>query len=201
MSKSAPGVRFAEVDRETKETRIHVVLDLDGGTKQDITTGIGFFDHMLQQLAFHGQFDVGIEAEGDLFIDDHHTVEDVGIVLGQAVRQALESNTGIERYGVAAVPMDEALIQAVVDISGRGGFYTDVEFKREQVGELATECVCEFWKSFAVNAGLTLHIRKLAGENDHHIIEGMFKSVGRALRAATTRVERQGSTSTKGRIG
>ena len=122
MSKSAPGVRFAEVDRETKETRIHVVLDLDGGSKQDITTGIGFFDHMLQQLAFHGQFDVGIEAEGDLVLDDHHTVEDVGIVLGQAVRQALESNTGIERYGVAVVPIDEALIQAVVDLSGRGGF-------------------------------------------------------------------------------
>jgi imidazoleglycerol-phosphate dehydratase len=200
MSKSAPGVRFAEVDRETKETRIHVVLDLDGGTKQDITTGIGFFDHMLQQLAFHGQFDVGIEAEGDLFIDDHHTVEDVGIVLGQAVRQALESNTGIERYGVAVVPMDEALIQAVVDISGRGGFFTDIEFKREQVGELSTECVREFWKSFANNAGITLHIRRLAGDNDHHIIEGMFKSVGRALRAATTRVDRPGSTSTKGRI-
>ncbi len=201
MSKSAPGVRFAEVDRETKETRIHVVLDLDGGTKQDISTGIGFFDHMLQQLAFHGQFDVGIEAEGDLFIDDHHTVEDVGIVLGRAVRQALEENTGIERYGVALVPMDEALIQSVVDISGRGGFYTDIEFKREQVGELSTECVKEFWKSFAVNAGITLHIRKLAGENDHHVIEGMFKSVGRALKAATARVERAGSTSTKGRIG
>lgn len=201
MSKAAPGVRFAEVDRETKETRIHVVLDLDGGSKQDISTGIGFFDHMLQQLAFHGQFDVGIEAEGDLFIDDHHTVEDVGIVLGRAFHEALESNTGIERYGVAVVPMDEALIQAVVDISGRGGFYTDVEFKREQVGELSTECVREFWKSFAVNAGLTLHIRKIAGDNDHHVIEGMFKSVGRALHAATTRVERQGSTSTKGRIG
>lgn len=201
MSKETPGVRFAEVDRETKETRIHVVLDLDGGSKQDISTGIGFFDHMLQQLAFHGQFDVGIEAEGDLFIDDHHTVEDVGIVLGRAVHQALDSNTGIERYGVAVVPMDEALIQAVVDISGRGGFYTDITFRREQVGELATECVHEFWKSFAVNAGLTLHIRKLAGENDHHVIEGMFKAAGRALRAATVRVERQGSTSTKGRIG
>lgn len=177
------------------------MLDLDGGTKQDISTGIGFFDHMLQQLAFHGQFDVGIEAEGDLFIDDHHTVEDVGIVLGRAFREALDSNTGIERYGDAVVPMDEALIKAVVDISGRGGFYTDVEFRREQVGELSTECVKEFWKSFAVNAGLTLHIRKLAGENDHHVIEGMFKAAGRALKQATLRVERAGGTSTKGRIG
>lgn len=201
MSKSAPGVRFAEVDRETKETRIHVVLDLDGGTKQDISTGVGFFDHMLIQLAFHGQFDVGIEAEGDLFIDDHHTIEDVGIVLGQAFKQTLDQSTPIERYGSFYLPMDEALVLAAVDVSGRPGLYFDCDFKREAVGEMATECVKEFWKAFAMNAGVTLHIRKVAGDNDHHVIEAMFKAVGRALRIATTRSDRQGSTSTKGRIG
>jgi imidazoleglycerol-phosphate dehydratase len=201
MSKSAPGVRFAEVDRETKETRIHVVLDLDGGTKQDISTGIGFFDHMLHQLAFHGQFDCGIECEGDLHIDDHHSIEDVGIVLGQALAEALDEKGNIERYASLHSPMDEALILVALDISGRSGLYFDVPFTRDSVGGMSTECVKEFFRALVANAGVTLHIRKIAGDNDHHVIEGIFKGVGRALHAATRKSERRGGTSTKGRIG
>ena len=201
MSKSAPGVRFAEVDRETKETRIHVVLDVDGGTKQDISTGIGFFDHMLHLMAFHGQFDVGIEAEGDLHIDDHHTVEDVGIVLGRAFRDALESSGPIERYGSCHMVMDEALILVALDISGRSGLFFDVPFTRFEVGGLATENVKEFLRAFTANAGFTVHVKKISGENDHHIIEGIFKGLGKVLEQATRKAERQsGVVSTKGRI-
>src|SRR4051794_27088000 len=131
MSKNAPGVRYAEVYRETGETRVQVVLDLDGGSRRDISTGVGFFDHMLQQLAFHGHIDLGVSAEGDLHIDDHHTVEDVGIVLGQALVQALDGGEAIARYGSNHTPMDEALVLAAVDISGRGMLTWDVPFVRE----------------------------------------------------------------------
>lgn len=202
MSKSAPGVRFAEVDRETKETSVHVVLDLDGGTKQDISTGIGFFDHMLNLMAFHGQFDVGIEAEGDLHVDDHHTVEDVGIVLGRAFRDALDSSGPIERYSSCHMVMEEALVLVAIDISGRSGLFFEVGFTRETVGGMATENVKEFLRSFVGNAGFTIHVQKLAGENDHHVIEAIFKGLGRILEQATRKSERRnGSTSTKGRIG
>jgi imidazoleglycerol-phosphate dehydratase len=201
MSKSTPGVRFAEVERETKETRVHVVIDLDGGTKQDISTGIGFFDHMLHQLAFHGQFDCGIECEGDLHIDDHHSIEDVGIVLGQAFYEAIDANSGIERYASLHSPMDEALVLVALDVSGRAHLSFDVPFEREQVGALSTECVKEFFRAFTANSAMTLHIRKIAGDNDHHVIEAIFKGVGRALHAATRRVERRSGSSTKGRIG
>jgi imidazoleglycerol-phosphate dehydratase len=201
VSKDAPGIRFAEVDRETKETRIHVVLDLDGGTKHDISTGIGFFDHMLHLLAFHGQIDMGIEAEGDIQIDDHHTVEDVGICLGRAFSDALDANSGIERYGSCHMVMDETLVLVALDISGRSGLFFDVEFKREAVGGLATENVKEFLRSFVANAGITLHVQKLAGENDHHIIEAIFKGLGRSLKLATTRSEKRAGNSSKGRIG
>ena len=200
MSKSAPGVRFAEVDRETKETRIHVVLDIDGGTKQDISTGIGFFDHMLHLMAFHGQFDVGIEAEGDLHIDDHHTVEDVGIVLGRAFRDALEASGPIERYGSCHMVMEEALILVALDISGRSGLFFEIEFSRETVGGLATENIKEFLRAFTANAGFTIHVQKLAGSNDHHVIEGIFKGLGRVLEQATRKAERRNGVSTKGRI-
>lgn len=200
MSKQAPGVRFAELDRETSETRISVVLDLDGGTKRDISTGIGFFDHMLQQLAFHGQFDVGIKAEGDTHIDDHHTVEDVGIVLGQAIRQALEGDKHIARYASNHTPMDEALILVALDISGRAGLFYDVSFTRERVGEMATENVREFFRALTAHAGITLHIRKIVGDNDHHIVEGIFKAFGRALHEATRPVDRRGVASTKGML-
>jgi len=200
MSKSAPGVRFAEIDRETKETTIHVVLDIDGGTKQDISTGIGFFDHMLHLMAFHGQFDVGIEAEGDLHIDDHHTVEDVGIVLGRAFREALEASGPIERYGSCHMVMEEALVLVALDISGRSGIFFDCTFSREVVGGMATENVKEFLRAFVSNAGFTLHVKKLAGENDHHIIEAIFKGLGRVLEDATQKSERRSGNSTKGRI-
>jgi imidazoleglycerol-phosphate dehydratase len=174
------------------------VLDLDGGTRQDITTGIGFFDHMLAQLAFHGQIDVGITVEGDLTVDDHHTVEDVGIVLGQAFSQALDETQGINRYGNNMTPMDEALVLVAVDVSGRGGLFYDLPFTRQQIGGLATENVREFMRAFATHANITVHIRKIAGENDHHICEAAFKGLGRALHQATIAVERRGSSSTKG---
>lgn len=200
MSKSAPGVRFAEVDRETKETNIHIVLDLDGGTKQDISTGIGFFDHMLHLMAYHGQFDVGIEAEGDLHIDDHHTVEDTGIVLGRAFRDALESSGPIGRYGSCHMVMDEALVLVALDISGRSGLFYDVHYTRDTVGGLATENVKEFLRAFSANAGFTIHVKKISGENDHHIIEAIFKGLGRVLEQATRKAERRSGNSTKGRI-
>ena len=201
MSKAAPGVRYAEAERETKETRVSVVLDIDGGSRRDISTGIPFFDHMLTQLAFHGQLDVGIVAEGDLDIEDHHTVEDVGIVLGGAFAQALASEEAVVRYASNHTVMDDALILCALDISGRPWITFDCEFRRESVGALATENVHEFFKSFAMNAGISLHLRKMAGFNDHHVVEAMFKAVGRALFEATRPVERRGSSSTKGKRG
>lgn len=199
MSKTTPGVRYAEIDRETGETSVRVVLDLDGGTRRDINTGIGFFDHMLAQFAFHGMIDVGVSVEGDLLVDDHHTVEDVGIVLGRAIREALGTEP-IERYADAVTPMDEALVQVVVDISGRGQAFVDLPFRREQIGSLATECVTEFFRAVAYHAGMTVHVRKVAGENDHHVCEAAFKGFGRVLHLATQRSDRRGSTSTKGKI-
>ncbi len=200
MPKDTPGVRYAEVDRETKETRVQVVLDLDGGTRRDIHTGIPFFDHMLQQFAFHGLMDVGITAEGDLEIDDHHTVEDVGIVLGKAIRQALNPSEGIVRYASITLPMDDSLVLCALDISGRGAFYHDLRFKRESLGGLSTECVAEFFKSVAIHGGITLHLRQLASENDHHLCEASFKAFGKALVAATRLSDRRGSSSTKGHL-
>lgn len=198
MSKSSSGVRYAELYRETSETRIQVVLDLDGGTRQDISTGIGFFDHMLTQLAFHGHIDLGLSAEGDLEIDDHHTAEDVGILFGQAFRQALENDRGIVRYGDNVTPMDEALVMVAFDVSGRAGLYYDVAFKRERIGDLATENIREFLRAFSSHANVTLHIRQLAGENDHHIAEAIFKGLGRAIHVAIEPSEKRTTSSTKG---
>lgn len=200
MSKSAPGVRYGEIERETGETRVRVVLDLDGGTKRNITTGIGFFDHMLDLFAHHGQIDLGIQAEGDLKVDDHHTVEDIGIVLGKAFAEALETEKSINRYASLHSPMDETLVLIAIDISGRPGLYYEVPFKRENLGELATENIREFLKAFATHAKLTLHVRYVCGENDHHIAEAIFKGLGRALHEATRPSDRRGSTSTKGMI-
>jgi imidazoleglycerol-phosphate dehydratase len=199
MSKTTPGVRYAEIDRETSETSVRVVLDLDGGTRRDIATGIGFFDHMLAQTAFHGQFDLGVSVEGDVEMDDHHTVEDVGIVLGRALKEAIGPEA-IERYSDCTTPMDEALVQVVLDVSGRGQAFLDLPFRREKIGGLSTECVSEFFRALAMNAGMTIHVRKIAGDNDHHTCEAAFKSLGRALHAATQRSDRRGSTSTKGKI-
>lgn len=201
MSKGPTGVRYAELERETTETRVQVVLDLDGGSRQDVSTGIGFLDHMLTLFAFHGQVDLGVKAEGDLTVDDHHTVEDVGIVLGKAIQEACQASEGIQRYGSVHMPMDEALVLVAVDISGRGHLEYDARFRRDNIGSLSTECVKEFFRAVAMNAGITLHIRQIAGENDHHICEAIFKGFGRALRDATQASERKGAPSTKGKLG
>lgn len=194
-------MRFAELDRETKETRVNVVLDLDGGTRQDISTGVGFFDHMLELMAFHGLLDVGIKAEGDLHVDDHHTVEDVGIVLGRALRQCLVESDPIVRYSSNHTPMDDALVLVALDLSGRGSLHYDVAFARHFLGELSTECVHEFFAAMAAHGGINIHIRKIAGVNDHHVCEAIFKGVGRALHEATRKADRRTVSSTKGKLG
>lgn len=200
MSRSTQGVRYAEIDRETTESCVHLVLDLDGGSRRDVSTGIAFFDHMLAQLAFHGQFDFGVNAEGDLHVDDHHTVEDVGICLGRAIRDALMEDP-IVRYASNHTVMDDALILVALDVSGRGQLYYDVKFHREKVGDLSTECVREFFSALAHNAGISLHIKQESGENDHHICEAIFKGFGLAIHNATRTMERRGPNSTKGQIG
>lgn len=176
--------RRAEIARATSETRIRATLDLDGSGASEIATGIGFLDHMLTALARHGMLDLTVEAQGDLHIDFHHTTEDVGIVLGQAVRKALGEKRGIRRYGHAVVPMDEALVEAAIDISGRPFLAWDVTFARDKIGEMDTELFEEFFRAFAFNAGITLHVIQKAGSNAHHIAEGAFKALARALRAA-----------------
>ena len=176
--------RNATISRTTKETDIRIVVDLDGAGSTDIDTGIGFFDHMLDAFGRHGLFDLDVRAQGDLHVDGHHTVEDTGIVLGRAFAQALGDKRGIVRYGDIALPMDEALVQAAVDISGRGGLYWDMDIPYQMVGSFDSTLAKEFMAAFAANAGVTLHVRQLAGENVHHIVEALFKAVARALRAA-----------------
>ncbi|MBX3114994.1 MAG: imidazoleglycerol-phosphate dehydratase HisB [Fimbriimonadaceae bacterium] len=197
MSKASSSVRHAEVERNTKETKVYVNLGFDAGTKQDISTGLGFFDHMLHQFGFHGQLNLGVNCEGDTHVDDHHTVEDVGITLGIAIRQALEG-ASIKRYASIHVPMDDALVLVALDISGRGYLGWNIEFTREKIGDLSTECISEFFKSLAHHAGITLHIHKIAGENNHHICEAAFKGLGIALNMAASPSDRKGPTSTKG---
>ncbi|MBR0643150.1 imidazoleglycerol-phosphate dehydratase HisB [Plastoroseomonas hellenica] len=192
--------RRAEIARATSETRIRATLDLDGSGASEIATGIGFLDHMLTALARHGMLDLTVEAQGDLHIDFHHTTEDVGIVLGQAVRKALGEKRGIRRYGHAVVPMDEALVEAAIDISGRPFLAWDVTFARDKIGEMDTELFEEFFRAFATNAGITLHVMQKAGSNAHHIAEAAFKALARALRAAVEPDPRAGVAipSTKG---
>lgn len=177
--------RTAEITRKTKETDITVFIDLDGKGESNIGTGIGFFDHMLTALSRHSGIDMNISCKGDLEVDSHHSVEDVGIVLGQAVAQALGDKAGIRRYGEAKIPMDEAIGEAVIDISGRPFIVYDCEFKGDMMGEMDTQLVEEFMRSFAYNAGITLHISARYGTNDHHKAEAMFKALARALRQAT----------------
>lgn len=200
MSKGTSGVRFAEIDRETNETSVSITLDLDGGDKQDIATGLGFFDHMLHQLAFHGRLAIGLKASGDLEIDDHHTVEDVGISLGMALREALASSDNIVRFADNVTPMDEALVQVAIDLSGRSACVCQLDFRREKIGDVATECLVEFFQALSRNGNFALHIRKIHGENDHHVAEAAFKGLGRAIHAATRMVDRRGATSTKGHL-
>jgi imidazoleglycerol-phosphate dehydratase len=176
--------RIAEVSRQTAETRITVKLNLDGTGRSKLHTGIGFFDHMLDQIARHGMIDLDIEAEGDLHIDGHHTVEDVGITLGQAVAKAVGDKKGIRRYGHAYVPLDEALSRVVVDFSGRPGLVMHVPFKSGMIGTFDSQLAYEFFQGFVNHAFVTLHIDNLRGENAHHQAETVFKAFGRALRAA-----------------
>ncbi|MCX4265985.1 MAG: imidazoleglycerol-phosphate dehydratase HisB [Firmicutes bacterium] len=194
-------MRQAEIERVTRETQIKLSLNLDGGNYQ-IDTGCGFLNHMLELFAAHGGFGLQISARGDTEVDYHHTVEDVGIVLGQALRQALGDMRGVARYGQQLLPMDEALLLAVVDISGRAYLVYDVTLPTARVGDFDTELAEEFMQALVRNAGLTLHCRMLAGHNSHHIIEALFKAVARALRQAVQLDARQADKipSTKGVI-
>ena len=177
-------MRDSEISRKTAETDIRLGIDLDGTGKAEISTGVGFMDHMLTLFARHGKFDLCVTCKGDTDVDDHHSVEDIGIALGQAFRDALSDKRGIFRYGDITLPMDESLVLAAVDVSGRGMLCCDLDFKTEKIGTFDTELVEEFFQAFAANAGLTLHIRQLAGRNSHHIAEAAFKAVSRALRKA-----------------
>lgn len=180
-----PMGRAARITRTTSETDVSVELDLDGTGRTDIDTGVPFFDHMLDAFGRHGMFDLTVHAKGDTEVDAHHTVEDCGIVLGQCFDKALGEARGITRYGSVALPMDEALVLAAVDISGRGQAHCELELPCARVGSFDTELAEEFWIAFAANAKLTLHLRSLAGRNTHHVLEASFKAAARALRQAT----------------
>ncbi|MDP7615779.1 MAG: imidazoleglycerol-phosphate dehydratase HisB [SAR324 cluster bacterium] len=193
--------RVAKIERKTKETAIKLELNLDGSGKTNIKSGIGFLDHMLDLLAFHGMFDLKLKCDGDLEIDTHHTTEDIALVLGYALAEALGEKKGIFRYGHSYVPMDESLIRAALDLSGRPEFVFHGEFTQPTIGYLDTQMITHFFKSLAVSARMTLHLSILYGINDHHKCEGMFKSVGRALRAAVELdLRRKDVVSTKGTL-
>jgi imidazoleglycerol-phosphate dehydratase len=201
-SPSAHADRVAQVQRDTSETQIGVRVNLDGTGTANLSTGIGFFDHMLDQIARHGLIDLDIHAKGDLHIDGHHTVEDVGITLGQAFAKAVGDKKGIRRYGHAYVPLDEALSRVVIDFSGRPGLHMRVPFKSGMVGQFDTQLAFEFFQGFVNHAGVTLHIDNLHGENAHHQAETVFKAFARALRMALERDPRMGDVipSTKGSL-
>jgi imidazoleglycerol-phosphate dehydratase len=207
MARSHPAARTlmrkASVKRTTKETDIEVALDLDGTGASDIATGIGFLDHMLDLLARHARIDITVEAKGDLHVDHHHTTEDVGIALGQALKRALGDMKGITRYADVHMPMDETLTRVALDISGRPVLVFKCAFVRDKVGTFDTELVREWFHAFSMNAGLTLHVETLYGANDHHIAESCFKGLARVLRGAITIDPRAAGEvpSTKGRIG
>jgi imidazoleglycerol-phosphate dehydratase len=195
--------RKASVKRTTKETDIEVAVDLDGKGASNVSTGIGFFDHMLDLLARHSRIDIAVKAKGDLHIDHHHTTEDVGIALGQAVKKALGDMKGLTRYADVHVPMDEALARVAIDVSGRPFLVFKAKFGRDKVGAFDTELVQEWFQAFAMNAGITLHVEVLYGSNDHHIAEACFKGLARALRAAFAIDPRAAGEvpSTKGTLG
>ena len=179
-------MRKSDISRKTAETDIRLTLTLDGTGKSDIQTGVGFLDHMLTLFARHGAFDLSLSCQGDTNVDDHHSVEDIGIALGEAFREPLGEKRGVRRYGDVTLPMDEALILAAVDLSGRGGFYGDLHIPAQKVGTFDTELTEEFFIALSRNGGMTLHVRQLEGQNSHHIIEGAFKAVARALRTAVS---------------
>ena len=193
--------RIAEVTRKTLETDISISLTIDGSGIYDIDTGIGFFDHMLSAFSRHGFFDLSVKAKGDLSVDCQHTIEDTGIVLGEAIKKALSGKEGIRRFGDIILPMDDALILCAIDLSGRPYLSFDCDFQTDRVGYFDTEMTKEFFYSISYSAGMNIHIKKMSGENAHHIIEAMFKAFGRALDTATTIDKRlSGALSTKGTI-
>ena len=177
-------MRSYKIERNTLETQILVEIDLDGTGKAEIDTGVGFFDHMLTLMAFHGKFDMKVKCSGDTYVDDHHTIEDIGIALGECVKQALGDRRGIKRYSTVFIPMDEALAQTSIDVSNRPYLVFNAEFTDERVGNMATQMVKEFFRAFVNESRVTLHINLLYGENDHHKIEAIFKSFARALKDA-----------------
>ncbi len=194
-------MRTATIERNTKETKISMTLTLDGSGKAQISTGIGFFDHMLENFARHGLFDLELKAEGDLQVDTHHTIEDVGIVLGRAIREAVGEKKKIVRYGSKILPMDEALLLCALDLCGRPYLVYDLKLDREYVGSLETEMIREFFYAVSYAGEMNLHIKQLSGANDHHIIEGAFKAFAKALDEATKIDERiTGVLSTKGSL-
>lgn len=192
--------RQARIERHTNETKIDISLNLDGTGKALLNTGLGFFDHMLEQIARHGLLDIDLHVEGDLHVDCHHSIEDTGIALGDALREALGDKRGIYRYGHAYVPLDEALSRVVIDFSGRPGLHFHAQFSRDKIGDIDTEAFFEFFQGFANHARATVHIDNLRGVNNHHIIETIFKAFGRALRMAAAEDPRAAGTiaSTKG---
>ena len=192
--------RTAKIERKTKETQVSVALDLDGTGQSSVSTGIGFYDHMLESFARHGGFDLAVETKGDLHIDMHHTVEDTGIVLGQAFKEALAGYAGVRRFGHAYIPMDETLTRCAVDLSNRPYLIWRVTFARPKVGEMDTELFKEFHHAFAMNAGACVHLETLYGDNSHHIAESGFKALARALRTAVELDPKTGghAPSTKG---
>jgi imidazoleglycerol-phosphate dehydratase len=196
-----PAHRAAEISRKTKETQIRLALNLDGSGKAAVRSGVGFFDHMLDLLARHSLMDLSLDAKGDLDVDAHHTVEDVGIVLGQAIEKSLGDKRGIYRYGWAIVPMDESLAQVAIDLSGRPAFVFNVKFPRGSIGDFPVELVEEFFKSIATNAKMNLHIAVPYGSNNHHISEAIFKATAKALRQAISQDPRNNDVpSTKGSL-
>lgn len=193
-------MRKASQERKTRETAVEVDLHLDGTGQTDIVTGVPFLDHMLELFGFHGRFDLRINATGDLEVDDHHTVEDVGIVLGSVLRECLESDPGIERYGASLLPMDEVLARVVVDASGRAYLQYHLDLQRERIGTLSMENVREFFSALVRESRITLHIDILESGNDHHQVEAVFKGFGRALKQAVAQVPEVGVASTKGTL-
>ena len=201
MARRVSDKRNSEIKRETKETSITVSLDLDGSGKADIDTGIGFFDHMLEGFAKHGYFDLTLKCTGDLLVDGHHTVEDCGIVLGQAFREALGSKEGITRFGNMTLPMDDALVLTAVDICGRPYLSFEADFPTERIGYLDTELIREFFYAFSYSAMINIHVKMISGQNAHHICEAMFKSFARSLaQAVSADPKATGIPSTKGAL-
>ena len=199
--RARPAERTAKQHRKTKETDISLTLNLDGSGTSQLNTGIGFFDHMLDGFARHGFFDLKVQVTGDLIVDTHHTIEDTGIVLGNAIRIALRDKRGIKRYGSCILPMDETLVLCAIDLSGRPYFSFEGEFTAERVGYMETEMVREFFYAISYSAGMNLHMKILSGTNNHHMVEGLFKAFGRALDEATLKDERiKDIMSTKGSL-